>query len=150
MQRLSGSFPYQPYDYMDILKKERVVTGVFVMVNLWEFGLVSVIYRDNLSTWYCYEFEVQEMFNQALELIKDYDRLIRFKPLYAQLGDFFKKTRIDPRSTDLHGWFNPNSLTPDRSQNFYRNVQDLENGTTFVEMMRRLNRQAVGDTLAAS
>ncbi|MEE8434804.1 MAG: hypothetical protein V3S64_08460, partial [bacterium] len=150
MKRLSDTFPYQAYDYMEILNTDRSVTGVFVMVNLWLFGQVSIIYRDNISTWYCHEFDVPGMLKNAQILTRDYDELTRFKPLFAVLADFFQKSQIDTQTADLHGWFNPNSLSPDRTQNFYDKLKDMENGTSFSEMMRRLLSAPVGDTLAAS
>lgn len=150
MKRLAAAFSYQPYDYMEILNKDRIVTAVFVMVNLWRFGQVSIIHRDNISTWYCHEFEVPGLLKNALDLTRDYEKLTRYKPLLAVLSDFFRKTGIDSQTAALHGWFNPNSLTPDRTQTFYDRLKDMEEGTSFSELMRRFPRAPSGDTLAAS
>ena len=120
------------------------------MVNLWRFGQVSIIYRDNISTWYCHEFEVPGLLKNALDLTRDYEKLTRYKPLLAVLSDFFRKTGIDSQTAALHGWFNPNSLTHDRTQTFYDRLKDMEDGTSFSELMRRFPRAPSGDTLAAS
>ena len=147
MQRIAENFPYQPYDYMDILKRERDVTGVFVMLNLWRFGQVSVIYRDNLSGWYCDEFEVPALFEHATELTRDMNRLLRAKPLLDALRELFGKRHIDLARAQLAAWANPNSLTADHTQTFRERLQDMEDGTTFVESIRRMDRPAIGDLL---
>jgi hypothetical protein len=147
MQRLSESFPYQPFNYMDILKTERDVTGVFVMLNLWQFGRVSVIYRDNLSQWYCDEFEVPALLEHAESVSKDMNRLLRARPLLEALREHFKKRRIDPARAHLAAWANPNSLVPDHSASYRERLQDLEDGTTFTEILRTMGRPAVGDLL---
>ncbi|NIP71678.1 MAG: hypothetical protein GWO16_00970, partial [Gammaproteobacteria bacterium] len=148
MQRISGAFPYQPYNYMDILKKERTITGVFVMLNLWRFGQVSVIYRDNLSTWYFDEFEVPALFEHALELTKDMMRLLRARPLLEALREHFRKRRINPEQALVFAWANPNSLTPDHTQAFHERLKDMETGTSFAEILRRLYRAPAGDRAA--
>lgn len=150
MRRISDAFPYLPYNYMDILKKERDIIGVFVMLNLWRFGLVSIIYRDNLSTWYCDEFEVRELFDDALELHTDMHKLLRAKPLLDGLREHFKKRHIDPRRAELFAWANPNSLAPDHTMSFHDKLHDMEEGTTFCEILRHLDRPAAGDTLSAA
>ncbi len=145
--RIADAFSYQPYNYMDILKTERTTTGVFLLLNLWRFGLVSIIYRDNLSQWYCDEFEVPALFEHALEVSKDMNRLLRAKPLLDALREHFKKHHIDPQRTSLFAWANPNSLAPDHSMSFRERLQDLEEGTTFCEILKHLDRPSVGDLL---
>jgi hypothetical protein len=147
MERLVESFPYQYYDYMDVLKKERDVTTVFVMLNLWQFGMVSIMYRDNLNAWFCDEFEVTELFTDALELSKDMLRLLRAKPLLDKIKEHFQLHIIDPHKVELHAWANPNSLAKDRTMSFHARLKDMEEGTTFVEVMRSMERQAIGDLL---
>jgi hypothetical protein len=150
MKRISDAFPYQPYNYMDILKTERDVTGVFVMVNLWRFGLVSMIYRDNLSQWYCDEVEVPALFERGLELSKDMGRLLRARPLLDAIRELFGKRRIDPQRAHLAAWANPNSLTPDHTQAFRERLLDMEAGTTLCELLQHLDRPALGDLLDAA
>ncbi|HKI99438.1 MAG TPA: hypothetical protein VKB51_13280 [bacterium] len=147
MKRIADAFPYQPYNYMDILKTQRDVTGVFVMLNLWRFGQVSVVYRDNLSQWYCDEFEVPALFEHALEVNRDMHRLLRARPLLDALRDLFARRRIDPARTSIAAWANPNSLAPDHTPAFRERLQDMESGITFGEILRRLDRPAVGDLL---
>ena len=149
MKSIIEAFPYQAYDFTDILKTEREFKTVFVMVNLWQFGLVSIIYRDNLSTWYCDEFEVPDMFENALEISKDMHRLLRTRPFLDAMREFFTSKRIDPDTVDLRGWVNPNSLQADHTQSFHAKLKDMEEGVTLVDILRSLNRGTVGDMLDA-
>jgi hypothetical protein len=147
MKRISETFPYQPYNYMDILKTDRTVTGVFVMLNLWRFGQVSIIYRDNLSQWYCDEFEVPALFEHAEEVSRDLNRMLRARPLLDALREHFKKRNIDPQRAQLGAWANPNSLAPDHSASYRERLQDMEEGGTFGEILQKLERPAMGDLL---
>jgi hypothetical protein len=149
MERIVEAFPYQPYNYMDILRKERTITTAFVMLNLWRFGQVSIIYRDNLSTWYCHEFEVPALFEQALELSREMRRLIRAKPLLDALRDQLRQLNIVPGQTVLHAWANPNSLTPDHTMAYRENLTDMEEGKSFREVLQNMGRVPIGDRLTA-
>ncbi|MDH4248070.1 MAG: hypothetical protein OEW39_09645, partial [Deltaproteobacteria bacterium] len=146
-RRLSGFFGYQPYNYMDIVHKKRKITGVYVFLNVWRYGKVSVVYRDNLSVWYCDEWELKDMFLQALELSKDMDKLIRNKSLVDSLLDFFAKKHISLEETEVLAWANPNSLIPDRSMAFNAKLKDMTEGTGFMEVILKawLQRELKSD-----
>jgi hypothetical protein len=150
MGRIADAFPYQPYNYMDILKTERTVTGVFVILHLWRFGQVSIIYRDNLSQWYCDEFEVPALFEHAEELTRDLTRMLRAKPLLEAIRAHFKKHNIVVEKAGMAAWVNPNTLAPDHTQSFRERLLDMEEGGTFCEILQRLDRPAVGDLLDAA
>ncbi|MDH5752235.1 MAG: hypothetical protein OEZ59_07435, partial [Deltaproteobacteria bacterium] len=134
-RRIAGFFSYQPYNFVDIIYKPRRITGLYVFLNLWRYGRLSALYRDNMNVWYCEEWDLKEMFLEATEISKDMRKLLGHKSIHECLKQLFKKRHINLEETEIVAWANPNSLIPDRSMGFQGKLKDMEEGTTFVEII---------------
>lgn len=134
-RRINSFFGYQPYNYTDILRVERKITGAFIFLNMWKFGELSMLYRDNFGTWYCEEFFIQEIFQDAHNLAIDMDKMLRHKSLYTTLFDFLDDRGIDLGDAEITAWANPNSLNADRTMGYRAKVQDMEDGITFTDLI---------------
>ncbi|MBI4082847.1 MAG: hypothetical protein HY423_09580 [Candidatus Lambdaproteobacteria bacterium] len=115
MERFIEFFPYQPYHYMDCIQKQREVTEIFVFLNLLKFGRLSILYRDNLRTWYQDEFDQADMFMQAQRLRQSVRAMITVKSLHVTLARFFKTKGIPLDKVALAAWVNPNSVDTSHS-----------------------------------
>jgi hypothetical protein len=103
-------FPYQPYHYMDCIRLKRQVSEVLVFLSLLKYGRLSVLYRDNLRTWYCDEFEHPDVFRLAQRLHQSVRETLMAKPFHVTLARFFKSKGIELDKVALAAWVNPNSI----------------------------------------
>lgn len=119
-------FPYQAYNYLDCINKKREISEIYIFLNLLKFGRLSLLYRDNLRTWYCDEFEHADMHAQAQNLRRNPRGLITVKSLHVTLAKFFKTKVIDLNKAAVEAWVNPNSVdTPHSSQQLATKEKDL-------------------------
>jgi len=110
LDRLIEFFPYQPYHYMDCIRKKREITELYIFLNLLKFGRLSLLYRDNLRTWYCDEVDHPEMFSQVHRLRNSVRAMVTVKSLHVTLARFFKAKNIYLDRIALEIWINPNSV----------------------------------------
>lgn len=108
-------FPYQPYHYMDCIRLKRAVTEVLVFMNLLKFGRLSILYRDNLRTWYCDEIDHPDIFKLAQRYNRAPREMLMAKPLHLSLAKFFKSKGIRLDNVALATWLNPNSVETNHS-----------------------------------
>lgn len=102
-------FPYQPYHYLDCIRKKREITEVFVFLNLLKYGRLSILYRDNLRTWYCDEFDHGDVVKQAHNLRQNLTGLVAARPIHVSMAKFFKARGINLERAKIRTWVNPNS-----------------------------------------
>lgn len=110
LDRILAFFPHEPYHYMDFIREDRRVKKVFVFYNLWHYGRLSLLYRDNLNTWCCEEFDHPEIEEQAEKLKTDQDGLLRAEAVHESLDRFFTNQRLFVNEVELETWVNPNSI----------------------------------------
>ena len=134
-KRITQFFGYMYIDYKDIINVKRKVIGVFVCLNLFKFGELSILYRDNMNTWYADVLSVPGMFDNALHINKDPKTLINHGPMLAELSQYLRKKQVDTDKAQVAAWVNPNSITPDRTQNFYLKARELEEGGSFKQII---------------
>ena len=103
-------FPYQAYHYLDSVRLKRTVTEVFVFLNLLKYGRLSILYRDNLRTWYCDDFDHPTVFKLAQKLHNSLRETLMAKPFHLSLAQFFKARGIQMGQVKLTAWVNPNSV----------------------------------------
>jgi hypothetical protein len=131
-------FPYQPYHYMDCVRLKRAVTEVLVFVNLLKFGRISILYRDNLRTWYCDEFDHAEVFKLAQRLRASPREMLMAKPFHMTLAKFFKSKGIQLNSVALGTWVNPNSVETNHSAGQVAQ-KEKELAAEFEQIIRRVH-----------
>ncbi|MCZ6628045.1 MAG: hypothetical protein O7E56_07430 [SAR324 cluster bacterium] len=102
-------FPYEYHNYMDYLRVPRRVARVFVFLNIWKFGRLSILYRDNLSTWYCDEFDHPEMKKNAQVYRGEYKAMVTAAPVLHSLDRFMRDHTLYIDEVELATWVNPNS-----------------------------------------
>ena len=109
LERIMAFFPYGYHHYMDFLRQDRRIRKVFVFLNLWKFGRLSILYRDNLNTWYCDEYDHPELKQSAEALRKDHKAMVNAAPVHETLERFLRTHAVDVGEVDLATWVNPNS-----------------------------------------
>ena len=116
--RIYDFFPQEAHHYTDSIRVERKVKRIFVFVNLWKFGRLSILYRDNLNTWFTDEFDHPELVERAEVLRADPEAFFASASLHESLDRFLMSQRLYFSELEVATWVNPNSLhTPhSRSQ----------------------------------
>lgn len=110
---ISQAFPPQDYDFRDCINKTREVVDIFICFNLLEFGRISIIYRDNLKTWYVDEFNHPQVEKVATKFYDSGKMLIEHTDIQNTIGLFLDKHSFilnDETRENLHCWINPNSI----------------------------------------
>ena len=102
-------FPHEHRNYTDFLEVDRRVERIFVFLNVWKFGRLSVLYRDNLGTIYCDEFDNEDMKKQASAFHADHIAMLKAKPLHEMLDGFLRYHGLYINEVELATWVNPNS-----------------------------------------
>ena len=110
LERILKFFPYEYHHYLDFIRVDRKVQRIYVFLNLWRFGRLSFLYRDNLNTWYCDEFDHPDLHKQGQELCKDLDGLLSAPTLHESLDRFLVSQRLFVDEVELKTWVNPNSV----------------------------------------
>jgi hypothetical protein len=110
VKRIEEFFPYLATNYTDFIDKPRRVTGVMAFLNVWRFGTLGLMYRDNLNTWYCDEIDHPIVVQQAKTLSAAPAAMLSAKPIHATLAGFFKQREIDLEETAFTTWVNPMSV----------------------------------------
>ncbi|MDH4122197.1 MAG: hypothetical protein OEV94_10870 [Deltaproteobacteria bacterium] len=110
VDKILRHFPFQPYHYMDCIRLKRKITEVMVFYNLVHYGRVSILYRDNLRTWYADEFDHPDIYGQAQKLVHSRQASMAAKPLHMTLSKFFKSKGIALDDVALDVWVNPHSI----------------------------------------
>ena len=113
--RIIEFFPYQPYHYMDCIRLKRKISELFILLNLTKFGRLSLLYRDNLRTWYVDEIDHDDLFNQSHNFSRSTRSLFMRKSLHVTLARFFKARGIKLGEIKLALWVNPNSVETSHS-----------------------------------
>ncbi len=151
LNRIIDAFPHRPYHYMDCINKKREVIELIVFLNLCKFGRLSFLYRDNLHTWYCDEFDHAELFSNAPNLHHSPKGMFTAKPLHVTLAKFLKAKGIDPGRVALDCWVNPNSVATNHSlQQAAAKERDLAQAFTSIITQVHGLRTPEADTGAAA
>jgi hypothetical protein len=108
--RIEQFFPPQHPNYMDFINKPRRVTSVFAFLNLWHFGMLTLLYRDNLNTWFCDEIDHPSVSQSASQLSASPGAMLQAKPVHASLAAFFKQKGVAYADIAFAAWINPNSV----------------------------------------
>jgi len=144
-------FPYRTYHYMDCIQKKRQIVEVMLFLNLCKFGRLSALYRDNLLTWYCDEWEHPELFARAHNLRASLKSQILARPLHLTLAKFFKAKDIDVANVKLATWINPNSVDTSHSAQ-QMPLKEKQTAEEFLRVVRQVhgNRTGQGAPAAAA
>jgi hypothetical protein len=131
--RIVGHFPYVYVNYADIIRVERQVREIFVCLNLFRFGQLSILYRDNINTWFCDEFELKALFTEAQELSRNMHKLLQARAIHETLLTFFDRRKVELEAVKLGAWANPNSLQADRTLAHHSRGADMTSGRSFLD-----------------
>jgi hypothetical protein len=141
-------FPYRTYHYMDCVQKKREVVEVMLFLNLCHFGRLSALYRDNLLTWYCDEWEHPDLYARAHNLRASLKSEIMAKPIHITLAKFFKAKEINPTQVQLRAWVNPNSVDTAHSAQQVQ-IKEREISEEFLRVVKHVHGSRMGEALAA-
>ncbi len=139
MDRILTFFPPEQGHYTDVLTQDRAVKRIFIFLNLWRYGRVSILYRDNLNTWFCDEFDNADITEAADALSKEPDQLLNHASLHESLERFLIDKRLYFDQVELETWVNPHSVeTSHGNAGGEQKEQDLS--AAFLEAIRRAQR----------
>lgn len=131
-------FPYQPYSYLDCINKKRAISEIVIYLNLLKFGRLSILYRDNLRTWYVDEFDHADVFKAAHNLRRNARNLISSRSFHVTLAKFFKARGANPSNTSIATWVNPNSVdTPHSVAQMPLKEKDL--AAEFMQIVKQIH-----------
>ena len=111
--KIDRAFPSQDYDYRDCIYKEREITNIFMCLNLLEYGRLSILYRDNMKTWFVDLFDHPEIEKRAFDYYEESEKMLNSPFLHQTLKQFFQKQkfRLNPQTkSTVYYWVNPNSI----------------------------------------
>lgn len=147
--RIEAFFPYQAPNYMDFITKTRRVTAVFAFLNLWHFGMISLLYRDNLNTWFCDEIDHPSVLHASQAMSGSPGAMLAAKPVHQTLAAFFKQKGISPADVAFAGWVNPNSIITTHAAG-QEAVKEKQLATEFERLVKKLHGKDGPYTRAAS
>ena len=129
VDRINIAFPPQEIDFRDCIKKEREVADIFILLNLFNCGRLSFLYRDVLKTWYVDECDHPELEQYAQECYEEENRLLQSRLILDTVKKFFKRQAFElnrETRSRVHYWVNPNSVrTHHAMDNFVQKELDL-------------------------
>jgi hypothetical protein len=123
---------------MDFITKPRRITGIMAFLNLWHFGTLHLLYRDNLNTWYCDEIDHPPVFQQAKTLSASTASMLGAKPIHVSLASFFKQRQIDLAEVPFAGWVNPMSVMTNHASG-QEATKEKQLATEFERLVGRLH-----------
>lgn len=141
-------FPYLWVDYTDFINKPRRITAVMAFLNLWHFGTLGLLYRDNLNTWYCDEIDHPQVFQQAKSLSASPAAMLSAKPIHASMASFFKQRQVDPNEVPFTAWVNPMSVTTSHAAG-QEAAKEKQLAAEFERIVRRQHGKEGAHTRAA-
>jgi len=141
LDHIIAFFPYQPYNYLDCINKKREISEIVVYLNLLKFGRLSILYRDNLRTWYCDEYDHPDVFKLAHNLRRDARAMVTARSLHLTLAKFFKGRGVRPGEVSFACWVNPNSVeTPHSAAQMPQKEKDL--AESFKQIIMQVHHSA--------
>ena len=138
VKRIAEFFPYLATQYKDYIDKPRRITGVMAFLNLWHFGTLGLLYRDNLNTWYCDEIDHPAVVQQAKALSAAPAAMLTAKPIHSTLAGFFKQRQIDLTEVAFTSWVNPMSVLTSHAVG-QDVAKERQLATEFERIVRRLH-----------
>ncbi|HUJ73284.1 MAG TPA: hypothetical protein VL359_00440, partial [bacterium] len=136
--RILQVFPFRPFNYMDCIRKERKVTEVFAFLNLWHFGQLCLLYRDNQNIWYCDEINHPVLFQNAPNLANNLQSLLTAKPMHMSLANFLKEKGVTLEDIQFAAWVNPNSVITPHSP-AQAAAKERELASMFEQVVRKVH-----------
>ena len=130
LERILEFFPYEYHHYLDYIRVDRKLDKVYLFLNLWHFGRLSILYRDNLNTWYCDEIDHPQLHKKGNELSRDAKKLFSSPELHESFDRFMVTQKLFVDEVDLKVWVNPNSVDSKHSP-FQSEVKERELGEDF-------------------
>ncbi len=110
LERIRRFFPPEKHHYMDFFDQDRRLTRILVCLNLWKFGRLSILARDNLGIWFCDTFDHSDLEEDAPSLQHDYQALIHSPSIHESLDRYLASQRLFVDQLQLDTWVNPNSV----------------------------------------
>jgi hypothetical protein len=107
---INEHFRYQDYDYLDVVRAERRFTEVMIFLNLWVFGRISILSRDNLRGWYVHEYDHPELIKDAKTFNRSPEAMLTWPGFQRTLGSHFDAHKVLLSEAKLATWVNPNSV----------------------------------------
>lgn len=127
-------FDAKPYHYMDCVDKKRTVEDLMILLNVFKFGRMSFLYRDNLHTWYCDEVDHKELHDQSHTFQSNPKAMFSARPLHVTIAKFLKIKGIKLDQVNLDIFVNPNSLSASQSE-----VQGRELAEGFKQLIMQVH-----------
>jgi len=140
MKSILEIFPEHYVSYLDCIGKEREINEMMIFLNLLKYGSLSVLYRDNLNTYYVDQLEIANIEKYADTFIESYKKMFMAKGLHMVLQKFFIEKKINPHSVKLGTWVNSNSVETTHAASQYE-VKEKDLSDEFKEIILQVHRR---------
>jgi hypothetical protein len=111
--------------------------------------MLSLLYRDNLNTWFCDEIDHPSVLQASQAMSASTNAMLTAKPVHQSLAAFFKQKQIVLGEVAFAGWVNPNSVTTSHAPG-QEPVKEKQLATEFERLVQRLHGKDGPYTRAAS
>jgi len=134
MKSVLNHFPDRKVSYLDCIREERTVTEMMIFLNLLQYGLLSILYRDNLNTYFVDQIKIPEFTTRANAHVFDYQKMIEDEQLHTVLQQFLMEKKINIYTVSMTAWVNSNSV-------------ETTHATTQYEAKERMLSEAFRETI---
>ena len=110
MKTILNLFPKYKVSYLDCIKEERVINEMMIFLNLLKYGQLSILYRDNLNTYYVDQLEIPSFRQNAGSHVTTYTKMLSAPELHHVIEAFLIKKTINIHGVNLATWVNINSV----------------------------------------
>ena len=125
LNRILEFFPYEYHHYTDCIRVGREFKKVFIFLNLWKFGRISFLYKDNLGGWYCAEYDQKQLEKEADSLKINEKKMLAHPVVMEAVDTFLKRKMINFDKMELATWVNPNSVETTHSASKFAEKEDF-------------------------
>lgn len=119
MKTILDTFLDRKVSYLDCIQEERVITEMMIFLNLLNYGLLSVMSRDNLNVYYVDQIKIPGFRDRAQEHVSDYEKMLADRELHIVLQKFLMQKKINIYAIAPVTWVNPNSVETNHAMTQY-------------------------------
>lgn len=140
MRTILELFPDRKVSYLDCIGTERTINEVMIFLNLLKYGRISVLYRDNLNTYFADQLDIPNFAKNADAYEAAYKKMLMAKNLHMVLQKFFIEKKINPHRVKLATWVNSNSVVTTHAASQYE-TKEKSLTDEFREIILQVHRR---------
>lgn len=140
MKQMLDMFPERKVSPLDCIQEESSISEMIVFLNLLEYGLLSILSRDNRNTFYVDHLKIPGFCENASSHIGSYKAMLATPELHALLQQFVIKKNINICAIKMATWVNSNSVATNHATTQHEAKEQMLSGS-FRELILKVLRQ---------